>query len=746
MKNCFLPFLMLCLYSFSVTAQSSLMPMKKTVDTNFQPKRILEIMDRVATWQMQEFDKGRNRWPKWDWTNGALYTGLVEAGKLSNDEKYFQFLKKTGRALNWNTGPQRLFGDDYCVAQMYSQLYEIFKQPEMIQHFILQADSIVARPHNESLLWVNDVHLREWAWCDALFMAPPALAYLSTATGDMKYLQTADKLWWKTTDYLFDTTEHLYFRDSKYFNSNEANGKKMFWARGNGWVMGGLVRMLENMPKDFPGRTRYEDLFRKMAKKIASIQHVDGTWHTALLDPESYVSKETSGTGFYVYAFTWGIRHGLISYDEYFPVVSKAWDALVTSVHPDGKLGYVQKIGEKPGAVDYNSTEVYGVGAFLLSGSQLYQLMMEWKLGNGAIRLTITGTASSTDLLELNYATLVNKLSKETPKNKKALSSSAKLTSFNLKDGLTGVQIPYQIEYDTTHRPFRVLIQPGLVAGTSHYLSIERGRPGTINSKVYGRQVPERFDDFAWENDRIAFRMYGKILKKEGDITSGLDVWSKRTDKLVVDNWYKKNDYHKDSGEGLDFYKVSPGLGSGGIAPYANGAVVNGGNYTSYKILQTGPLRFQFQLEYNVPWNAGEATSITEMKTITLDAGSQLNKIETQYFWSGTDTLVAAIGVNKRIDPGQLYFDESSGIISYWEPPFSDNGTIGVGVISLTPYQLLTDAENILGLVKIKKGKSFIYYAGAAWNKAGYYKTSAQWIDYLLHLKKGVGQIKCLIE
>ena len=510
--------------------------------------------------------------------------------------------------------------------------------------------------------------------------------------------------------------------------------------------MGGLVRMLENMPDNFPVRKRYEDLFRQMAKKIASIQQADGTWHTALLDPKSYVSKETSGTGFYVYAFTWGIRHGLISYDEYFPVVSKAWNALVNSVHPDGKLGFVQKIGEKPGAVDYNSTEVYGVGSFLLSGSQLYQLMMERKLGNGAIRLTTTGTTSSTDLLELDYATLVNKLSNEKAKNKKLLSSTANPASFILKDGLTDVQIHYQIEYDTTNRPERVLIQPGLVAGTSHYLSIEAGLPAAIDSKVFGRQVPERFDDFAWENDRIAFRMYGKVLEKEGDITSGLDVWSKRTNKLVVDNWYKKNDYHKDNGEGLDFYKVSPGLGAGGIAPYANGAVANGGNYTSYKILQNGPLRFQFQLGYNVPWSAGKATNITEIKTITLDAGSQLNKIETQYFWIGSDTLLAAIGINKRSDPGQLFMDESSGIISYWEPPHGDDGTIGVGVISPSPYQLLTDAENILGLVKIEKGKPFIYYAGATWSKASHCTTHAQWNDYLQNFQKTLDSKKCVVE
>jgi len=118
----------------------------------------------------------------------------------------------------------------------------------------------------------------------------------------------------------------------------------------------------------------------------------------------------------------------------------------------------------------------------------------------------------------------------------------------------------------------------------------------------------------------------------------------------------------------LDYYKVTPGLGAGGIAPYANGKVVNGGNYTGYKIIQNDPLSFQFQLMYDVPWSALNITNIKEIKTITLDAGSQLNKIEIQYTWDGTDTLTAAIGINKRKDPGELYLNETSGVMSYWEP------------------------------------------------------------------------------
>ncbi|MGZ3821692.1 MAG: glycoside hydrolase family 88/105 protein, partial [Mucilaginibacter sp.] len=336
---------------------------------------ILKLMEKVAGWQLKIWHDQGMRHPKADWTNGACYTGFMALGNVSHNPIYLQEMNAIGAALNWNTGPNRFMADDYCIGQMYSQMASVYKRPEMISRFKALADSIIAAPHAESLEWKNNIATREWAWCDALFMGPPALAYLSTATGEKKYLDIAVKLWFKTTDYLFDNDENLYFRDSRFFKQHEANGKKIFWSRGNGWVMGGLVRMLDNMPSDYPDRARFLELYKKMAAKIASLQNVDGTWHAALLDPESYPTKETSGTAFYCYALAYGINKGLLPYDQYYPVITKAWTALAASVHPDGKLGYVQQIGEKPETVNYEDTEVYGVGAFLLAGSEMYKLL-----------------------------------------------------------------------------------------------------------------------------------------------------------------------------------------------------------------------------------------------------------------------------------------------------------------------------------------------------------------------------------
>lgn len=344
-------------------------------DTLLQKGYILNIMHKVADWQLNEWNTNGFKHPKVDWTNAACYTGIYALGSIKNNEKYLAALVNIGNDLNWNTGRNRFMADDYCIGQTYSLLYTTYKDKKMIAPFTLLADSIVSKPHDESLEWKNNIASREWAWCDALFMGPTALSYLSTATGNPAYLNIATKLWWKTTDYLYDPSEHLYFRDGSYLDKKEKNGKKIFWARGNGWVLAGLVRVMENMPANHPERKKFEQLYLDMATKIASLQQPDGSWHASLLDPESYPVKETSGTGFYCYALLWGLNHGMLDSKTYWPVVKKAWAALATSVHPDGMLGYVQRIGASPDAVTENSTEVYGVGAFLLTGAQLYQYM-----------------------------------------------------------------------------------------------------------------------------------------------------------------------------------------------------------------------------------------------------------------------------------------------------------------------------------------------------------------------------------
>jgi rhamnogalacturonyl hydrolase YesR len=346
----------------------------------------LRAMKRVAAWQLDRWDREGMKYPAWDWVNAVSYTGFFALGRL--DTTYWSALCHIGDTMKWQTGPSRTMADDYCVGQTYAQLYMAYRgaagvrgaartgfpADAMLRPFRHLADSILALPHSESLEWKNHIQLRQWAWCDALFMGPPGLAYLSTATHDRRYLDLADSLWWKTTAYLYAPGDSLFYRDSRYFGQRETNGQPMFWSRGNGWVMAGLVRMLANMPEHYPDRPRFIRLYKEMAARVAGLQQPDGTWHASLLNPAGFPGPETSGTGLYCYAFAWGINHGLLPAARYTPVVADAWAAMIRAIQPDGRLGYVQQIGENPQRTGASSTEAYGTGAFLLAGSEVYRM------------------------------------------------------------------------------------------------------------------------------------------------------------------------------------------------------------------------------------------------------------------------------------------------------------------------------------------------------------------------------------
>jgi rhamnogalacturonyl hydrolase YesR len=216
-----------------------------------------------------------------------------------------------------------------------------------------------------------------WSWCDALFMAPPTFAKYAEATGKIQYLDKMDELYKITYNYLYAKDENLFFRDDRFFNQRSPAGKKIFWARGNGWVIAGLVKILQSMPKDYPHLLFYENLFKEMSSSFKRIQQPQGYWSSSLLDPTQFSGVETSGTGFICYALAYGINNGYLDKEEYMPVVEKAWKELAESVHPDGKLGYVQRVGDAPDAVSYDNTASYSVGAFLSAASEVYKLFSE---------------------------------------------------------------------------------------------------------------------------------------------------------------------------------------------------------------------------------------------------------------------------------------------------------------------------------------------------------------------------------
>lgn len=351
---------------------------------------VRQTLRRVAEWQLA--NQPRSSLGPTQWTNGALYVGMLDWGELAEREEgdaaFVRWVDGVGAGCRWQPAARRgkqSHADDFTVCQAWLRLYRRFGVAGRLNPTKKRLDAILAKPSQVSL----DLHqwsaLERWSWCDALYMAPQVFAQLTLITGDEKYMDFMDKEFRATVDCLYDKEEHLFYRDSRYFPDapengfahREANGEKVFWGRGNGWVIAGLANQLRILPADAPNRPYYEALFKELAARLVALQCPDGYWRASLLDPESYPAPETSGTGFIVYGLAWGVNAGLLDRADTLPAIEKGWGALVAAVQPDGKLGWVQPIGQDPKHVNRDMTEVYGVGALLQAGTQLHALAPE---------------------------------------------------------------------------------------------------------------------------------------------------------------------------------------------------------------------------------------------------------------------------------------------------------------------------------------------------------------------------------
>lgn len=265
-------------------------------------------------------------------------------------------------------------------------------------------------------------------------------------------------------------------------------------------------------------------------------------------------------------------------------------------------------------------------------------------------------------------------------------------------------------------------------------------------AKAFARYVPERLDDFAWENDRVAHRIYGPALAapapagsgKEVLVTSGIDVWCKRVGYPIVDRWYNKghDHYHKDEGEGMDMYNVGTTRGCGGTGVWDGQKLYVGRNYASWKVLANGPIRAIFELTYDA-WDAN-GVKVAEVKRFTVDAGHNLDRMDSTFTFDGAPELVVAVGLNKdsadkRQEPKiEFVQDKEAGFLAIWSVQ-KVNGALGTGVV--VPAGRLEgfaeDAVNRLALAKVASGKPLTYYIGAGWTRTGQFSTQADWLAYL---------------
>ena len=324
---------------------------------------LAKALKLVADWQLSRLPSE----PQVDWTWAALYTGFMAVPDQVSGDKYKDAMLKVANRLNWQPGPRVMHADDQAIGQMYLEQYMLHKDPKMLAAMRARLDTEIATPDP------TDPKRPLWWWCDALFMAPPVYADMAVVTADKKYLTFMDREWDITTALLYDHSKHLYFRDASYLDKHEKNGEPLYWSRGNGWVMGGIVRVLKQLPADSPLRPKYIALLKEMSVEMVSIQGKDGLWRPGLLDADAYPLPEISGSAFITYALAYGVNEGILDRATYWPAVQKAWAGALTHVYADGRLGSIQPVGAAPGEFTETTSYVYGVGAYLLAGSEIYR-------------------------------------------------------------------------------------------------------------------------------------------------------------------------------------------------------------------------------------------------------------------------------------------------------------------------------------------------------------------------------------
>lgn len=352
------------------------------VDTSEQ--EVVGIINKVnGYWQQREAPQ---KWAFWD--IAAYHTGNIEAYRITGNAAYRKYSEDWAAYNQWQgakaadktkwkyqygeTDDHVMFGDWQICFQTYADLYQLDKDPRKIARAREVMEYQMSTPNKDY-----------WWWSDGLYMVMPVMTKMYNITGNRLYLEKLHEYFQYSNSIMFDDAEQLYYRDARYVypKHQSVNGKKDFWSRGDGWVFAGLAKVLQDLPKDDPYRAEYVAKFRGMAETLKKAQAADGYWTRSLLDPQHAPGPETSGTAFFVYGYLWGINNGVLDREAYLPTVRKGWHYLSkTALQADGKIGYVQPIGDRaiPGqVVDQNSTTAFGVGAYLLASSELVRLLRQ---------------------------------------------------------------------------------------------------------------------------------------------------------------------------------------------------------------------------------------------------------------------------------------------------------------------------------------------------------------------------------
>ncbi len=363
--KCLLIWIFVALVADVGCARAADAPSPQQVDDRLTRQKIVEVMRKVHAYQAAHPYKKHDR----NWIRATYYTGVMALYRTTSDPEILEQAVRWAEKHRWAEGNERERANKKTCGQTYLELYFLRRDPRRIARMRAYVDSRM------KLVGAGEPPIKGWYYCDTLYVGPPTIAMLGKATGETKYYDYLNEVYWDVTEHLFDKEYGLFYRDKRFCDAKTKNGKKVFWSRGNGWVIGGIPRVLTYLPKDNERYDDYVSLLQAMAAAIARRQGADGLWRSNLDDPDQHPNPETSGSAFFCYAMAWGVNNGVLDCDAFLPVVMKAWSGLVRHVQPDGKLGFVQPSAGEPTPATREMTHEYAMGAFLLAGSEMVKLV-----------------------------------------------------------------------------------------------------------------------------------------------------------------------------------------------------------------------------------------------------------------------------------------------------------------------------------------------------------------------------------
>ena len=642
-----------------------------------------------------------------NWVAATFYVGAARLARLSERPETLRFLTAVAEHYNYGlrgarSGRTLLNADDVAIGDLYAELYARRRQEGVLMPLQQRLDYAV--PHLGRQAAAGDPLI--WWWCDALFMAPPVLARLSALTGDPKYLRAMDAEWRRTAARLWSPDHRLFYRDARFVDRRSPAGRPVMWARGNGWVLAGLARTIEAMPATFDGRGFYVDLYRTLATRIVELQRPDGLWRSSLLDPDAFPEPETSGSALLTYGLAWGINHGLLPRARFERAATRGWAALNRHVLPSGLIGAAQKTGDQPVPTQADEVGLYATGGYLLAGSEM--------AGLRAATRSLPEAQPARD----DDATILATTPQPPPPV--TVNSPAERSRRAAE-----VQATQALAYDPAAAGRPSAIEP---------LAPPAGDDRRPRAIAY--HAPERSDDILWENDRVAFRIYGPALEaREPPSGSGIDIWGKRVRWPFMRRQLTFPNYHIDRGEGLDFYDVGGGRGGGGLGIWQDNKLWTSRNWATHRILATGGDRASFTVTYK-PFPVDVGRKVWEERRFDLPMGSNFTKMTSTLGSDTPDPLVVAIGIGKRTGggaKGQVVRDGARGLLTFHEPANAAHGALSMTVaVDPKAFQgFAEDANNYLILVRATPGVPFTYYSGAGWDRGLDFTDAAAWDRYV---------------